>query len=333
MLVAEIGEEALLKELRNLFAATARSVPVGIGDDAAVVEGAAGLQAVWTTDLFLEGVHFESGWQAPGQLGRKCLAVNLSDIAAMGAEPRYALFSLACPGDTDAGNIIDVARGLNDLAAETGVAVIGGDISESREGLLLSVAAGGLVPAGKAVLRSGARAGDAILVTGYLGNAAGGLTLRRKDIESEYRSLRDAFLSPVPRLAEALLAREAGATAMTDLSDGLASDLRHICVESGMGAEIYHERLPVHPELLEASSEYGWDLDNLVLAGGEDYGLLFTMPAGAADAAALAIEGQTGTSVAVIGEIKAGKAMTVVCEYGRLADLPEHGFDHFLPHG
>lgn len=330
MLVGRLGEEALLERLRSLFAKTAEGVPVGIGDDAAVIDDAPGRQMVWTTDLLLEGVHFQKVWQTPEELGRKCLAVNLSDIASMGGRPRYALLSIACAKDTEVDYILELCRGFSALAAQEGVAVIGGDTTSSQGGLVLSATAGGLVDKGRAILRSGARPGDAIVVTGYLGSAAAGLKLLQESIKNGYASLKEAFIFPQAEVALAREALNAGATAMTDISDGLASDLRHICRQSGVGAVVDHDTLPVHQELIEASEEFGWNLDPLVLAGGEDYGLLFTLPGDRAQSTAAEISTKCSKPVTVIGEIRDEPGITVTCGLGRIGGLPEHGFDHFF---
>lgn len=331
MLVSRLGEEALLERLRRLFEATAGEVPVAIGDDAAVIDQHPDFQMVWTTDLLLEGIHFQKEWQTPQELGRKCLAVNLSDIASMGGTPRYCLLSLACPKDTEADFIIEFCQGFNDYAAEEGVAVIGGDTTSSKEGLVLSVTAGGLVEKGKAILRSGSRPGDAIVVTGYLGSAAGGLRLLKQQADKDsYPALREAFIAPQAEVTVAREALVAGATAMTDISDGLASDLRHICTESGVGAVIDHDMLPVHEELIKAAADNGWNLDSLVLSGGEDYGLLFTIPSDRATKTASKLSAKYGKLVTVIGKIQPEPGINMNCGWGRVIAMPERGFDHFL---
>lgn len=332
MLISQLGEEALIEGLRDLFAATTEGVPVGIGDDAAVINGT-DRQMVWTTDLLVEGVHFQRGWQTPGELGRKCLAVNLSDVAAMGAVPRYALFSIACPSDTDVDMIMEVSRGFCDLALQEQVAVIGGDTTSSPGPLVLSVTAGGIASAAAPLLRSGARSGDTILVSGYLGSAAGGLKLLIEGGAGRYQSLVEAFISPKTTSGVAQDALGAGATAMTDVSDGLASDLRHVCVQSGVGAAIDRGRLPVDPLLIEACQEYGWDADELVLAGGEDYVLLFTLPREIAAGAAAVISKKNDMPITDIGEMTSQTGIVLKCEPERECRLPDHGYDHFLKHG
>ncbi len=332
MLIGDLGEEALLKELRSLFAAAQPDVPTGIGDDAAVISFPPGAEGVWTTDLLIEGVHFRRDWQTPGQLGRKCLSVNLSDIASMGATPRFALLSFACPASTPLDYILEFGRGLAELAAETGVTVIGGDTSGSASGeIIVSIAVGGYVASGCAVLRSGAQPGDSILVTGYLGNAAGGLNLLDAGGDAKYPGLIEAFINPAARLVAAKAASEAGATAMTDISDGLASDLRHICEESGTGAQLRRESLPASVQLEKAAVEHGWDLESMILTGGEDYELLFTLPSDMAGPIKAVIAAASTVPVSIIGEIMPhGYGIQILDLDGKQQPLPIHGFDHFL---
>lgn len=334
MLIGELGEEALLTQLRSLFAVTSTGVPVGVGDDAAVIDIPPGRQMVWSTDILVEGIHFLTPWQTARQLGRKCLAVNLSDIVAMGAVPGYALLTLALPPDTRVDFVLELCQGLCDLAVEEGIAVIGGDSSSSIEGMIISVTVGGLVPADEAVLRSGAAPEDAILVTGYLGSAAGGLKLLEQEAAPEvYPELIASFreprcLSPVAQAAVA-----AGVTAMTDISDGLSTDLSHLCQESGVGARIYRSRLPVHPQMSTAAESLGWDLESMVLGGGEDYGLLFTFPVASAEDAARHIAQSSGVKVTVIGEITTGRDITIINLDGKILPLAAQGYDHFVHRG
>lgn len=330
MLVGGVGEEALLKELRDLFAAAGPRVPVGIGDDAAVLDCPGGRQAVWSTDLLLEGIHFQKQWQTPRQLGRKCLAVNLSDMAAMGAIPDFALLSIACPPETEIDFILEIARGIASLATEEGVSVVGGDTTASEGALVLSVTVGGFVEAGAAILRSGANVGDSILVTGDLGDASAGLRLIREGEGGAYPELAAAFNEPRPRIRSGLAAVEAGATSMTDISDGLASDLRHICEESGVGAMIEPALLPSSRDLDDACNRFGWDRESIMLTGGEDYELLFTLPGSIAGQLKEVIAHASGQHVTIIGEIMPRDyGVRLVGRDGSGRDMPPHGYEHF----
>jgi thiamine-monophosphate kinase len=317
-------------ELRRLFAGTAEGEPVGIGDDAAVFKESPGYQGVWSTDMMLEGVHFLRSWQSGLQLGAKSLIVNVSDLAAMGAMPRYALLSLALPPDTEVDFILDLCRGFRDVALREEIAIVGGDTCASHGGLVVSVSVGGFVAEGKAVLRSGASPGDVIVVTGYLGSAAGGLGLLKESLPDQgLEALKAAFIEPAGTLSESRRAVAAGASAMTDLSDGLATDLRHICLESSTAALVYELSLPIHPELRLAAERYGWDPVSLALSGGEDYGLLFTLPKKGAEATVEEMAAKTGSPVTIIGEMIAGSGIDLVRVDGSKGPLTLQGFDHF----
>jgi len=332
LLIGDLGEEALLRQLRGIFNESAPDVLTGIGDDAAVIDIPPGSQGVWSTDLLLQGVHFESAWQTPRQLGAKSIAVNLSDLAAMGATPRFAMLSLALPPDIPVDYILEFCQGLAGEAVGAGVVVIGGDTTRSKSGLVVSVTAGGHIPAGGAVLRSGARLGDVILVTGQLGSAAAGLLAFENGVAERYPALVQAFIAPRARSSAGTAARESGATAMTDLSDGLASDLRHICEESCAGARIELERIPFLPQLETAADECGWDREKLMLTGGEDYELLLTVPGESAGRLREEIDRVAAVPTTVIGEIMPPEyGIRLIDKSGAEKPMPEHGFDHFAP--
>jgi len=330
LLVGGLGEEALLRKLRDIFASSEPNVRVGIGDDAAILGCPAGKEAVWSTDLTLEGIHFERQWQTPQQLGRKCLAVNLSDIAAMGATPSFALLSIACPTDTEVDFILELARGFAGLAADESVAVVGGDTTASAGGIALSVTVGGYIDDGAALLRSGAMVGDSILVTGKLGSAAAGMQLIQEGEGEAYPDLTAAFLEPSARIGAGLAAVKVGATSMTDISDGLASDLRHICEESGVGAMIEPASLPFSPHLDEAVIRFGWNRESIMLSGGEDYELLFTLTGSIAEQVKEVIAHESGQQVTIIGEIMEHEyGVRLVDRDGSGRDIPRHGYEHF----
>ncbi len=339
MLVGEIGEEKLLQEVRRIFAATNADVPVAIGDDAAVTDSPSGRQQVWTADLLVEAIHFRSHWQTPQQLGRKCLAVNLSDLAAMGAAPAAALVSIACSGKRPLEEITDICRGIREVALEHGVAVTGGDLSASTGGMVIAIAAGGTVGAGDAVLRSGAAPGDTIYVTGALGSAAAGLrllengTLSKPD-DSDSETLRNAFIDPQPRCRAGEALAAAGVSAMTDISDGLSTDLRHICQASGTGAQIRMEDLPCDEALLRTAQENEWDLRELMLGGGEDYELLFTTDDESCGDAIRRYSSESGLRITAIGNVTgADTGITLALPEGGTTSLPAGGFDHFRAEG
>ena len=239
---------------------------LGIGDDCAILRIPAGHEALITTDFSLEGLHFRQDWQSPECIGHRCLARGLSDIAAMGGRPIATFLSLALPDGLPQRWVDRFFRGLLRLAEKYELELAGGDTSQSPAGVLADITVLGSVAKGKALRRSGARPGDRIYVTGALGESAVALQLlRRKTIEK-----RDVF--PEPRIAVGeWLVKNRIASACIDISDGLSTDLAHICEESGVGALIEAERIPIH----KAASRFANSLQ-LTLNGGEDYELLFT---------------------------------------------------------
>ncbi len=287
----------------------------GIGDDCAVLQVPHSHQLLVTTDFSLEGVHFQRKWHPPESVGHRCLARGLSDIAAMGGEPLAAFLSLALPAKLPQRWVDGFMRGFLTLAKQYGVTLAGGDTAQSPAGVLADIVVLGSAPQGTAVLRSGARPGDSLYVTGELGGSA--LLLERLLRGSLKRPQPDrypAHFFPTPRLAAGRALRERKlATAMIDLSDGLSTDLRHLCDESGVGARIYSEKLAVAggPANLR-----------FALHGGEDYELLFAarskVPARIA-----------GVPVTRIGEITPGHKI-VLLEGGKERGLPAKGWEHFV---
>jgi thiamine-monophosphate kinase len=308
-------------------------VVVGIGDDAAVVRPGSG-QTVLTTDLLVEGVHFERGTISARDLGAKAITVNVSDIAAMAASPRYALVSLAVPAGIEAAWVIELYGGMRDVCAEHALALVGGDTNRA-DLVVLSVTVVGEVAPGRALLRSGAGAGDAIVVTGSLGGAAGGLALSLAADASSLlsqpwaRALLEAFERPVARVGEAQVLARAGATAMMDLSDGLAKDLSRLCLASGVGARVRTANVPVAPALAAGADALGVDALQLALSGGEDYELLATMPMNALEAATEELRDGFGVALTQVGEIVEGAGMIAVGPGGEERVLEPAGWDHF----
>jgi thiamine-monophosphate kinase len=269
-------EKALIAQIRRMVTRGNSGLLKGIGDDCAVLRPRAGQDLVVTTDLSLEGVHFCRDWHSAESAGHRCLARGLSDIAAMGGEPLAVFLSLALPRDLPQRWVQGFMRGLIALAQKYGATLSGGDTAESPGGVLADIVVVGSVPKGKAVLRSGARPGDRIFVTGSLGGSAAALAQlhkmpRKKTKPRDY--LRHFF--PEPRVKLGRVLQERGiASAMIDTSDGLSTDLEHICEESGVGAVVQAEWIPramVGKPVREADFE-------LALHGGEDYELLFTAP-------------------------------------------------------
>ncbi|MCL5038518.1 MAG: thiamine-phosphate kinase [Firmicutes bacterium] len=338
MKLSELGEFGLIERLRQLVPTAGPGVIVGIGDDTAVLETTGGTQLLATCDMLVEGEHFLVDRLTPFQLGWKALAVNVSDIAAMAGLPRFALISLGIPPHLEAEYLDDLYRGLAALAQAHGVILVGGDTVRSRRGLVVDITVLGEVPKGGAVLRSGARVGDLVLVTGQLGDSAGGLEFLlqgpaggRGFLPQEVGLIK-AHLEPRPRVREAQAAVRAGrVTAMDDISDGLASEIREITGSSGVGARLWVERIPISPALQTAARAWGKPALDFALFGGEDYELVLTVPPTEAEAVAEAIQKETGTRASLIGEIlPAHEGLQLESADGSRVGLTRSGWDHFL---
>lgn len=310
--------------IRTFFArqAVARpDVAAGIGDDAALLRPSAGQQLAVTSDLLVSGVHFLPDAD-PFSLGHKALAVNLSDLAAMGAEPAWFLLNLTLP-KADARWLEPFCRGMFQLAREHTVQLVGGDTA--RGPLAIAIEAHGFVPEGKALRRSGAKVGDRIYVTGTLGDAAMALHHRLGGIRlapSEMTSLCERLDRPVPRVREGIMLRDV-ATSAIDISDGLVADLGHILELSHVGAQIEIGKIPISPECRRYVHKSGWDT---VLASGDDYELCFTVP----EKNIAALEKlKPACGFHWIGMIQAEPGLRIMDEAGKLYEPRRSGHDHF----
>ncbi len=348
MLLSTLGEFGLIERLNRILAepgatSSAGSVTLGIGDDAALLLLPAGHELVATIDALVEGVHFRRDWSSAEDIGWKALAVNVSDLGAMGARPVSALVTLGLPADTSPKWVERFYRGLGECGAHYGCPVVGGDTVRSPQGISLSVAALGSVASGRAVRRNGARPGDLVCVIGVLGESAAGLALlerggsmvRRK----RYAPLIEWHRRPAPPVKAGAALADAGlATAMLDLSDGLASDLQHIARRSGVGIRIESERLPISDATRRLAAELGLsDALSWALHGGEDYQLCFTVPSDRWPEVppCLAGFGFTATRIGeVIGLGSASESARVTCCMGgKERPLRPQGFRHFQPGG
>lgn len=334
------GEERLT-ELALIRAVRARSWPdrgvaIGIGDDAAVLEPAPGTRLVLTTDLLIEDVHFRRRYAEPADIGWKALAVNLSDIAAMGACPRWSLVALACPPGTAMDEVEAFYEGLAALATEHQVALVGGDTSASPGGWVVNVTVVGDTDRAP-LTRAGARPGDVLAITGDVGrSAAGHAILERREAPAglaaeALAAVTAAHLRPHPRVREARwLAAAGGVTAMIDLSDGLATDLRHLARESRVGARVDLARLPLSPATRSVARALGRDPLAWATGGGEDYELLLACEPTAFDRLRSGLAQATGTPLTAVGEVLAGEAdVTFVAEDGQPVEVAA-GFEHFV---
>ena len=311
----------------------------GIGDDAAVVKQQTGRETVITSDLLVEDIDFRRDSAPPILLGHKALAVSLSDIAAMGARPRWTLLALGIPRDIWDSDFVDqFYEGFFSLADRYDVRLIGGDVSRTPEKLVIDSIALGECAAGFSVGRSGAKPGDLIFVTGSLGGAAAGLRLLDRGArvgleypdEPEWKLVQELLLRqlrPEPRVGWGLvLGDERLASAMIDISDGLSSDLHHLCRESKVGARIESARLPIDSPVVDLCGRRALDPLLLSLHGGEDFELLFTVSP--ENAARLPVK-VDGVSVTQVGEIKDSSQGVRLVEGSRVWDLPAHGWKHF----
>lgn len=325
MNLRELGEFGFI-DLIAARAARAPEVVIGIGDDAAALAPTPGHLTLVTSDMLVEGVHFDLAWTDAVRLGRKSLAVNISDIAAMGGRPRHSLLSLAIPPTLPLEFLDGFIDGLLAQATAHGVHLVGGDTCAATAGFTVSITLMGEQLPHRVVRRSGARPGDLVFVTGTLGDAALGLEQLRQGIRHGDGVAR--HLDPTPRVAAGLALAEAGLpSAMIDVSDGLLADLGHIQRLSGVGARLELARLPLSPAFRNHQALLA-DPWSLPLAGGEDYELLFTAPQAAADTAR-ALLAAVDTPVTVIGEIVAGTGVRVIAADGSDYTPRSRGYNHF----
>jgi thiamine-monophosphate kinase len=322
-----LPEKALIAQMRRLTAdrgvrPTRRVIVTGIGDDCAVLRLRPGQESLVTTDFTLEGIHFRRDWHPPESVGHRCLARGLSDIAAMGGEPVAAFLSLAVPRNLPQAWVGRFTRSLIRLGGTFGVSLAGGDTAESPNGILADIIVVGSAPKGKAVLRSGAKPGDRIFVTGELGGSAAALLLMRSKPKKKLnpRDYRRHFY-PEPRIEVGRILREKGmASAMIDTSDGLSTDLAHLCGESGVGAELGAALIP-RAKVGKPARQV--DLD-LALHGGEDYELLFTARPGKSVPAQIA-----GVTLTCIGRITRPRKILLRNLEGFADELEALGWEHF----
>ncbi len=348
--ISDIGEFGLIERIASIVAPTCETTPKlvkGIGDDCAVYELSSSLFQVATTDLLLEHVHFDLLTTPLQHLGSKALTVNISDICAMNAKPCYALVSIALPAKASVELVEAVYRGMSETARLYNTAIAGGDTSASPGGVTISVTVAGEVEKENISYRKGARPGDLVCVTGTLGGAAAGLkVLMReknvmlehvkhgenydKDVMSNLEEYNEAIrqqLLPSARVDIIDFFHKNGIvpTSMIDISDGLASDLAHICKRSGVGAHIEESRIPILSQTRHIADEFQEDAVNFALSGGEDYQLLFTLKAEKFSAVA------SHPDISIIGKITpADEGLLLTDIYGMNIDIQKiSGFNHF----
>ena len=316
-----LGEKALISRIRNQGRA-GRGVAVGMGDDCAVLRLPQGHEALVTTDFSLEGIHFRRDWHPAESAGHRCLTRGLSDIAAMGGEPLAAFLSLALPRSLSHDWVNGFIRGLLQLAGRLNVTLAGGDTAESPAGVLADIVVLGSAPKGQAVLRSGAKPGDHIFVSGELGGSAATVEQMRKHPKRKLNPRHyPRHFFPEARLELGRILREKGlASAMIDTSDGLSTDLAHLCEESGVGAEISAESIPVAAIGKPAHAVE----ERFAHHGGEDYELLFTVRPGMRVPSHLA-----GIPLTQIGIVTRGRKIFLRNAKGVGYEFLPQGWEHF----
>ncbi len=341
--LAKIGEFGLISRISS-GVVTDESVVTGIGDDAAVTAITDSMQLITSTDMLLEEVHFQRSWHDPYHLGRKSLAVNLSDIAAMGGIPRWALLSVAIPPDLPLDFIEEFMRGFLAIASENKVSLVGGDTCSSHSGLTISVTVMGEQFPDRIVRRSGAMQDDDIWVTGTLGDAALGLTLvmngdavpatspplqggGRRDTVANFLIAR--LLDPEPRISAALALAEAGlATAMIDVSDGILADFGHIAEQSAVGGRMYLNDIPLSAHFLSSTSHLPDVPYQMALSGGEDYEICFTAHRSNREKIIDCMK-KCGNAVTRIGIVTRFSGVEVVDQDGSAYNSRADGYNHF----
>lgn len=324
----EIGEFGLIGRIRNWMASSAPGLIEGIGDDVAVIQ-MDGKILMATTDILIEDIHFDRSWTDPYRLGKKALAVNLSDIAAMGGVPKYYLISVALPKNLPVSYLSAFYRGLRKVGKQFGVYLIGGDTSLSDK-IIINICLLGESQKGSILFRKGARTEDDLFVSGTLGDAALGLRMLEKGYRRIPRGLIEKHLTPSPRisLGQAIAQGQLG-TAMIDISDGLLIDTNHLLEESNVGARIWEDRLPLSRLYRKWINFCSEDPYAMALCGGEDYELLFTAPPRMREKI-YSLARSLRVRISRIGEIRTAKeGFRIVRGDGKQYTPYSLGFDHF----
>ena len=332
--LGDIGEFGFIESIKDNCHYSPNSLIKGIGDDCAVIGPYHdGHVFLITTDMLVEDIHFVLGKIDPETLGQKAMAVNLSDIAAMGGTPLHGFASVAVPKSMDLAIIHSIYDGMKAMCRTYGVNILGGDTSASPEKLVINVTLIGEAPENEVLYRKGAKPGDQIYVTGTLGDSAGGLKLIREEVSapaSESSILIEAHNRPVPFLeAGRIIAGSKLAGAMIDISDGLVSDLRHICQSSGVGARLFHSAIPLSAGLAALAHMNDLDPYELALYGGEDYRLLLTVPLTNFAEFESLFDREKPCRIFKVGEITEENGIGLVMEDGVEKVLKIRGYDHF----
>lgn len=327
-------ERELIKIIQSIACRdNSQELLCGIGDDCAVIRKNTDTVLLYSMDTLVESVHFEREWHPPELLGRKAVSVNVSDIAAMGGQPLYCLFSFGLPPDFDDDWAVHVSRGIVEGCTRYGCLLIGGDTVSSPKGVSLTITVIGEGKTDQVLYRHGAKTGDTILVSGSLGLAAGGLDLFKKGLgkQRQFERLFRAHLDPLAKVELGKLLAESGLVhAMMDISDGLATDLAHLCARSQLGAHIHSNQLPLESILSQAAETLGQDPLQWLIRGGDDYELLLTAPEGAVKKLQDLVA-NTGNILYPIGNTVESSDIELVLEdTGTTVSVGYSGFDHFI---
>ena len=336
-ILADIGEFGLIDRIHNLLkdiGVPNPGVTLGIGDDTASLKPRPGYELLLTCDCLIEGRHYLPQYITPRDTGRRAMAVNISDIGAMGGQPLYALISLGLKSETLVSDVEELYRGFAAELNPFGASIIGGNFTKSDRTNFIDITLVGEVLKENIMLRSTARVGDAILVTGYPGQSAAGLRLLQKAKSTE--NLKDhplvqEYNVPKHRMREGqAIARSQKAHAMIDTSDGFLADLGHICQESHVGALLIQENLPISNDLKKAASQLGMDPFQLFLQESDDYELIITCPLENVSSIRLAVEEVSQTPVSEVGKITdTAREMQWKLPDGTILPISQKGWDHF----
>ena len=333
MNLKEIGEFGFIKKISRGCLIRPDNIIKAIGDDAAAFMTEPNRLTLITTDLLVERIHFLRDAISGFDLGYKSLAVNLSDIAAMGGTAREAFVSIAIPDDCLLDYLEAIYSGIKDLAARFDVNVLGGDTTSSKVDLIINIVVQGTVSKEELLCRDAARPGDVIFSTGFLGDSKAGLHLILNEIDADtdtFKALLRAHLVPEPHLHEGrFLARQSGVNAAIDTSDGLSSDLAHIVEESRLGARLFADKIPISPNLKDFCARLDLSPLEFALSGGEDYTLLCTIASHSADKIANAFQKEFSRPLFPIGEILDQEKIELIYPDGKTKPITPTGWDHF----
>jgi thiamine-monophosphate kinase len=337
MKLREIGEFGFIDRIKDGCFIREKNVIKAIGDDCCVFRSSPGLVTILTTDMLVEDIHFLRRPMPPFKLGRKSMAVNISDIAAMGGAPREAVVSIAIPADLDVEYLDKLYDGMKDIAREFDINLLGGDTTSAPQHLVINIALAGEEKEDELLYRAGAKAGDIVFLTGTVGSSAAGLDilLAGRQLNCAQPTavwqgeLLEAHFNPEPHVKSGrIIASSKKANSMIDVSDGVASDLGHICFESGVGAIIEESKIPVTEAFKNYIAKFNLDFEYLALHVGEDYVLLGTAPEESERELKSALM-KEGCDFHTIGRIVEGSGINFIGRDGKIRNIAAKGFDHF----